>query len=162
MIFDYFYLWDEEKIGLVGGISFVLLGLFAYLLYRFNSSMLFIICMLLIILFTALTAWFFELPRIKNAKPGISTLIGGIMWGLSFVIWGYSIYLVPPNSLEFLGEVAALSLGLLISSFFAFGFLFIAAIEPAEKMHKIPRKIKEPKKRGIKEFKEDEDFIDRL
>ena len=163
MIFDYFYLWDEEKIGLAGGISFVLLGLFAYLLYRFNSSMIFIIIMLLIVIFTALTAWFFELPRIKNAKPGVSTLIGGITWGLSFVLWGYSIYLIPPKSWEFLGEVAALSLGLLISSFFAFGFLFIAAIEPAEKeIHKIPRKIKEPKKKGIKEFKEDEDFIDRL
>ena len=162
MIFNRFYSWDEEKIGLIGGISFVILGLFAYLLYRFDSSILFITSILLIILFTALAAWFFELPRIKNAKPGISTLIGGIMWGLSFIILGYSIYLAPPRSWEFLGEVAALSLGLLISSFFAFGFMFIAVIEPAEKLHKIPRKMKEPKKRGIKEFKEDEDFIDRL
>ncbi len=161
MIFDYFYLWDEERIGLLGGVSFVLVGLFGFLLYIFNPSLIFLAIMLLIVTFTALTALFFELPRIKNVKPGISTFIGGIMWGLAFIMWGYSIYLVPPESWEYLAEVASISLGLLISSLFGFGFLFIAAIEPYDKK-KIPRKIREPKKMGVKEFKEDEDFIDRL
>jgi multisubunit Na+/H+ antiporter MnhG subunit len=161
MIFDYFYKWNEERTGLIGGVCFVLVGLFIYLSYLLNSSLIYLLTLILIVIFTALTAFFFQLPRIKNYKPGISTFIGGVTWGISFIIWGYSIYLLIPNSLEFLTEGASIPLALLITSFFAFGFLFIAAIEPYKESKAITKKIK-GKKKGIKEFKTDEEFIDRL
>ncbi len=161
MIFEYFHAWDEEKLGLAGGIFFVLLGVFAYLIYILRPPIEIIVLAILIVVLSALTSLFFQLPRIRGIKPGVSTFVGGITLGLSIIFWGYLLFLIPPDSWAKMGELAGLTMGLLISAFFGFGFL-ILALTPPESNPIVPDKKGKAVKRGVKEFKEDDDFIDRL
>ena len=164
MIFEHFYSWNEEKLGLIGGISFVLLGIFAYFIYLLHLPLGVLVLGFMVVVFSALTALFFQLPRIKGLRAGISTFIGGIMLGITIISWGYSLSLLLSESWALMMEAAALSIGLLIASFFGFGFLFIALIPPQQSPSKeISFKSHKPQpKKGVKEFKEDDDFIDRL
>lgn len=161
MIFEYFHAWDEEKLGLAGGVFFVLMGVVAYLIYISKQSIEIIVLAILIVVFSALTALFFQLPRIRGVRPGVSTFVGGITLGLSIILWGYLLALTPPGGWSKMGEIAGLTMGLLITSFFGFGFLFLALIPPENKP-RVPEKRGRAVKRGVKEFKEEDDFIDRL
>ncbi len=159
MIFEFFHTWHEEKLGLMGGISFVLMGIFTYFLYLMRLSTEIMLLAAMVVVFSALTSLFFQLPRIKGVKPGVSTFVGGITLGLAVIFWGYILSLIPPESWEKMGEVAGLTAGLLIASFFGFGFLILALVPPQEQVKHI---VEGKNKMGVKEFKEEDDFIDRL
>jgi len=163
MIFEKFYNWPEERLGLMGGLSFVVMGVFAYLIYLLHLSWSVILTGFLVVIFSALTALFFQLPRIKGFRAALSTFIGGIMLGLTIIVWAFSLTLVDSSDWILLAEVALLSIGLLISSFFGFGFLFIALIPPQGSKPKIvPSKPKRKEKIVKPVEEEEEDFIDRL
>ena len=161
MIFEKFYNWPEERLGLMGGLSFVLMGVFAYLIYMIQLPLTTILMGVLIIILSALTALFFQLPRIKGLRAAISTFIGGIMLGLTIIVWALSLINTGISDPLLLAETALLFLGLLLSSFFGFGFLFIAIIPPqSNRPITAPKKKKRETKRVAEE--EEEDFIDRL
>ncbi|OYT60793.1 hypothetical protein B6U71_00190 [Euryarchaeota archaeon ex4484_178] len=162
MIFEKFYNWQEEILGLMGGISFVLMGVFAYFIYTLSISWTVTGLGILVIILSATTALFFQLPRIKGIRAAISTFIGGITLALTIIVWVYALTFVQSEDWKMIAETALLSLGLLIFSFFGFGFLFIALIPPQGAKPKIPvpKHIKKEKKST--KIEEEEDFIDRL
>ncbi len=163
MIFEKFYNWPEERLGLMGGVSFVLVGVFAYFIYLLNISWTVTGLGILVIILSALTALFFELPRIKGLRPAISTFIGGITLGVTIIVWVYTLTFIQSSDWFLIIEAALLSLALLISSFFGFGFLYIALIPPQGSKPRVmapkPKK-REKIKKPVEE--EEEDFIDRL
>ena len=181
MIFERFYKWNEEKLGLLGGLGFVFIGVFAYLIYRLelsgNAGWVPVLITLLLIALSAVTALFYQLPRIKGVRGAISSFAGTIILGLTVVLWVWNmsiVYHANYNNLLLILEVALLSAGLLISAFFGFGFFFIAIIPPYKPIKK-RKKVKVPKKKKAKVEKEpvgemkeevdeeiEEDFIDRL
>gem|GEM_PF-3223761 len=167
MIFERFYNWHEEILGLMGGISFVLMGVFAYFIYLEISWTITGLGIVVIIL-SALTALFFQLPRIKGVRAVISTFVGGITLALTIIVWVYTLTFVQSSDWIKMVEASLLSLGLLITSFFGFGFLFIALIPPQGGKPKpiIPKKAPKKKEKKIvpvtEEEEEEEDFIDRL
>ena len=146
-------------------ISFVLMGVFAYFIYLEISWTITGLGIIVIIL-SALTALFFQLPRIKGVRAVISTFVGGITLALTIIVWVYTLTFVQSDNWIKITEAALLSLGLLITSFFGFGFLFIALIPPQGSKSKtlIPAKPKKKERKisGIREEEEEEDFIDRL
>ena len=177
MIFERFYKMDEEKLGLLGGLGFVLVGVFTYLIYRLELSgeagIIPVLITILLILLTAVTALCFQLPRIKGVRGAISSFLGTIILGLTVVLWVWNltiVYNANSQNILLILEVAGLTAGLLISSFYGFGFFFIALIPPYKSVKKKKRRkkmesmvpVKKESRKVEREEEEEDDFIDRL
>ncbi len=169
MFFERFDLWGEEKLGLLSGISFVLIGALVYILYRINLGLLSYVPVALMIVSSASIAYLFQLPRMKNTKSGVATLLGGLMIGVAIVF--YAIMGAMEKNRDLGGQIAVLGIGaaLMVLSFFAMGFLLLAiypegsqlmveesSMQGKEKGEKPKEKVKEK----IRE--EEEDFLERI
>ncbi len=156
--------WEEEKLGLISGLSFVLIGVFGYVIYYIYETMgqtmnfASIGALIGTMVASALTAVLFQLPRIKGARGALSTFSGGIMIGVSVILWVVTGALFQSETVISQVEVFGVSLILLILTFFAVGFL-ILALYPEERVEKYTKEI--PKVAEKKEEIE-EDIIDRL
>ncbi len=157
MFFEQF-LWEEEKLGLISGMSFVLIGVFGYFVYLQNLSLYSIIFLVLAMVFAGLTAALFQLPRIKGTRAAISTFLGGIAIGVSVIFW---VIADVNTSKDIIGEIIIFSLTAieLVLAFFAIGFMLLALYpvgsETLTPTHE--EKKKEEKKRGV-----EEDIFERL
>ena len=157
MFFERIFL-QEEYLGLISGISFVLMGVFAYFLYLLTVSYLILLFIIAAVAFSGLTSILFQIHRIKKIKPGLSTFLGGITLGISVLFWVLSSAVVNGDLIREV-EVSGISAALTALSFFAFGFLFMAFYPVrrySSKMHHKEMHEKSSKKEDI------EDFIDRL
>ncbi len=172
MFFERFDLWGEEKLGLLSGISFVLMGALIYVLYCMNFEILSYIPLALMILSSASIAYLFQLPRLRSTKSGVATLLGGLMIGVTIIF--YAIMGAMEKNRDILGQIEIWCIGaaIMILSFFAMGFLLLAvypegALSSAEEVEKSKKKKAERKKEKeeIKEKKEkegEEDFLERI
>lgn len=157
--------WEEEKLGLISGLSFVLIGVFGYVICFIYENMgqgmnlASIGALMGTMVASGLTAVLFQLPRIKGTRAAISTFLGGIMLGISVILWVITGALFQSSTENILSmvEVFGVSLILLILTFFAIGFL-ILALYPEEGIEKNIEKIATPEKKDEIE----EDIIDRL
>ncbi len=124
MFFEQF-LWEEEKLGLISGMSFVLIGVFGYFVYLQNLSLYSILFLVLAMVFAGLTAALFQLPRIKGTRAAISTFLGGIAIGVAVIFWVIG---DVNTSKDILGEIIIFTLTAieLVLAFFAIGFMLLA------------------------------------
>ncbi len=169
MFFERFDSWGEEKLGLLAGVSIVLIGAFIYLLYWVKINLLTYVPLVLMIISSGFIAYLFQLPRLKNMKSGVATLFGGLMIGVTIVF--YAIMGAMENQRDAVGQAIVWSIGALIMilSFFAVGFLLLAVYpeEGALVTHKeTPKSEKKEKKEKSEEKekgeKEEEDFLERI
>jgi len=155
------FIWEEEYLGLISGISFVLIGVFAYAIYLLSVSYIILGLITGAMCTSALTALMFQLPRIKEVKPGVSTFAGGLLLGVTVLIWAIVSSL---TSGEFLRRVELSGIAgiLAILSFFAVGFLILALYPPG--MRGLSNAHVAPSREERKKEKKDdiEDIIERL
>ena len=128
MFFEHF-MWEEEKLGLLSGISFVLIGVFAYLIYLLAVNILSVLFLALSMVTAALTSVLFQLPRLKGSRPAISTFLGGMAIGVAVILWVIAGSLVTDDILKKV-EVFTIMAMELILSFFAVGFLILGLYPP--------------------------------
>ena len=155
--------WEEEKLGLIAGLSFVLMGVFGYLVYWFYEKAggipyLSLGALIGSMASAGLTAILFQLPRIKGTRAAVSTFSGGIMLGVSVILWVITGALFPRNDLLLLLGIFGISLLLLVLTFFGIGFL-VLALYPEGGGYSEPE-IEEPAPKKHEEV--EEDIIDRL
>ncbi len=168
MFFNHLY-WEEEIIGLIAGLAIVLVGVFAYLQYLLSPTYLVTLFAVGAMLFSSLSAVFFQLPRLKKTRPAVSTLVAGISIGLAVIFWVLSMASVK-GELLYRIEVSAVSAILAILSFFAIGFILLALYPPlrpsakhwAGEIRTKTRKTPVKRKEKGREINMDEDIIDRL
>ncbi len=162
MLFEHIF-WEEEYLGLISGVSFVLMGVFAYFLYTLAAAVTVLLFIIAAVGASGLTAILFQVYRVKKIKPGVSTFAGGITLGIAVLFWALSTASVTGNIVR-KAEISGISAALTALSFFAFGFLFLA-LHPLQRYPPEQgygeRKI-ESRGEGKKEKKDIEDFIDRL
>ena len=123
--------WEEEKLGLISGLSFVLIGVFGYALYYIygksgGMNFLSIGALTGTLIAAALTAILFQLPRIKGTRAALSTFSGGIMLGVSVILWVITGALFPSSDILLLLGAFGISFLLMVLTFFAIGFLVLA------------------------------------
>ncbi len=124
MFFENFA-WGEEKLGLISGVSFILIGVFAYFIYLEGLTIVPLVLLILGMLAAAGTAVLFQLPRIHGMRPAISTFLGGMGIGAAVILWVLSCVSVNDNLIH---EIIVFILtGVeMVLSFFAVGFLLLA------------------------------------
>ena len=167
MFFEKFDLWSEELLGLLAGMCIVLIGALIYVLIWIQINLLTYIPLALMIVSSGAIAYLFQLPRLKDVKSGVATLLGGLMIGVSIVF--YAIMGGMENQRSTFGRITVWGIGgaILVLSFFAVGFL-ILAIHPEGEIsvsHKKAPKVEREKKKKVKEKKEEgeeEDFLERI
>ncbi len=130
MFFEHIF-WEEEYLGLVSGVSFVLMGVFAYFVYYLSPSPMIVGFIAASLSFSGLTSILLQIYRVRKIKPGISTFLGGISMGVAVIFWALVSAFSRGEMLRRV-EIASLSAALTVLSFFAFGFLFLA-LYPARK-----------------------------
>ena len=165
MFFEKFT-WEEEKLGLISGISFVLIGVLAYAIHLENLNPWSIVLIVLGMLAVGGTAILFQLPRIGEMRAAISTFLGGITIGLGIILWVIGASLAPEGLFH---EILIFSLtgAEMVLAFFAVGFLMLALYPPdftASSDAKTPTNTKLPVKKENHDQKTeiDNDFFERL
>ncbi len=158
MFFEQFA-WEEERLGLISGISFVLIGVFGYFLYLQNPSLLSAVILVFAMFMAGATAVLFQLPRIRGTRAAISTFLGGLSIGGAIILW--VIADVNTNK-DLIGEavIFLLTAAELVLVFFAIGFMFLALYPPGSEMQK-----KEDKKENVatsEKNNNDDDIFERL
>jgi len=160
------FMWGEERLGLLSGVSFVLIGVFAYLLYLQELSLVSILLMVLGMLATSGTAIFFQMPRIRGTRAAISTFLGGLSIGLAIILW---VIACAAAGEDILHEVLVFTLAgvELFLAFFGVGFLLLA-LYPSEaepvsisKSEKSER-TKKSRQSETHEHNQDDDIFERL
>ncbi len=168
MFFNHLY-WEEEIIGLIAGLAIVLVGVFAYIQYLLSPTYLVMLFAVSSMVFAALSAVLFQLPRLEKVRPAMGTFLAGITIGLAVIFWVLCIASVK-GELLYRIEVSTVSAILAILSFFAIGFILLALYPPlrietkqaGQKMNGKKRKVSKNRKDRDKEININEDIIDRL
>ncbi len=128
MFFESF-LWEEEKLGLISGVSFILMGVLGYAVYLQNIGWIALILMILAIIAAAGTAILFQLPRLRGMKPAVGTLLGGMMIGGAVILWVLS-GVTAGGALFHEAIVFSIIGAEVVLAFFAVGFLILALYPP--------------------------------
>ena len=128
MFFEQFT-WEEEKLGLISGISFVLIGVFGYFTYLQGISLNSVIFLILAMLASAGAAVLFQLPRIRGMRAAISTFLGGIVIGAAVILWVIAATLTPGDIWKVV-IIFGISAVEIVLTFFAVGFLLLALYPP--------------------------------
>ncbi len=159
MFFEQF-LWEEEKLGLISGLSFVLIGVFGYLIYLQNLSLISILFLVFAMVFAGATAALFQLPRIRGSRAAVSTFLGGIAIGISVIFW---VIADVGTSTDWVGELIIFSLTAieLVLAFFAIGFMLLA-LYPAGSETAAPATQNVEKGTETHEHKVEDDIFERL
>lgn len=169
MFFERFDSWGEEILGLLAGVSIVLIGALIYVLYWIKINLLTYVPLVLMIISSGAIAYLFQLPRLKNMKSGVATLLGGLMIGVTIVF--YAIMGAMETQKGVIEQIVVWGIGALIMilAFFAVGFLLLAVYPEGGALvtHKeTPKSEKKEKKEKSEEKekgeKEEEDFLERI
>ena len=171
MFFEKFDLWSEELLGLLAGMCIVLVGALIYVLIWMQINLLTYIPLALMIVSSGAIAYLFQLPRLKDVKSGVATLLGGLMIGVAIVF--YAIMGGMENQRSTFGQITVWGVGgaILVLSFFAVGFIILAVHPEGEvsvshkKAPKKAPKVEKEKKKKIKEKKDEsgeEDMLERI
>ena len=166
MLFEMWTTWEEEKLGLISGISFVLIGVFGYLLYIEGVGPVATLFLALAMASAGGTAVLFQLPRIKGTRAAISTFLGGIMIGLAIILLVVACSMSTGPILTEAIVFTAMTIEVLLA-FFAIGFLMLA-LYPEEilpsSLNAAPEITTEKKteKRETSSVEIDDDLFERL
>ncbi len=128
MFFEEFT-WEEEKLGLISGISFVLMGVFGYLLYLEEMTLYSLIFLILAMVAAAGSAVLFQLPRIRGMRAAIGTFLGGIIIGGAIILWVIAASMTPGDIIKMIIIFGVSGIEIVLS-FFAVGFLLLALYPP--------------------------------
>ncbi|NPA75537.1 MAG: hypothetical protein GXO25_05600 [Euryarchaeota archaeon] len=128
MFFENF-MWEEEKLGLISGVSFVLIGVLGYAVYLQKIGLFSVIFLVLGMLAASGTAVLFQLPRIRGMRPAVGTFLGGMSIGGAVILWVIAASMAGG---DLLSEIIVFSLfgAEIVLAFFAVGFLLLALYPP--------------------------------
>ena len=164
MLFEAWSTWEEEKLGLVAGVGFVLIGVFSYLIYTMwmYVGLIALLLLGLAMASSGVTAVLFQLPRIRGVRAAISTFLGGITIGLSIILLVAACGQVAADLLKSIALYIAMGMEVVLS-FFSVGFL-ILVLYPDEITHLPSSNVekKEMKNGGKEKVEIDDDLFERL